>query len=728
MEQLRSTTTALSDNTAATRQLSQEARDTVESAASTIDELRRKVEGLSELDLKTRDTSAQLQTLNALAEHVTSKFKALEHQQQTIEHALVESRRVTEMVWNMDAQIVKLNEGSAMAVRVEETVARLERLHRDSAAELQEALSIRQKLTDTFETQRRDATELVQVVQRHVDHLAVNKNELDTLSERLATAQSALAGVEHRLDHVSTIDASVEGLSEKVEKISTRFSQLTAEAQVLDDKQATLGTLEQRLDQADAAAKRIGWQIDGLGERRKELDILSARFAEFDEIHGRACALTDALRTDKQQLARFVEQTASFMQDAPGITGKIEALKTSVGEVEAIALKATSMAPKVHELSDNVERLTPRLQLIEQLQERLSELHQLSGEIDGKLATQLSRRAELDSVQIACDGLSARLTDAQHAFTTLLATQTKLTAIPEQISALEAAIREPHTACKACSRTRRRSRRRNVVSSPSTTRPSVLASDLAEHIDLLRGLQTELANTAALKAQLCDELVQLQSMHRETLATTRETEHQLQQLSASCLQIEERRANVARAERIVEALEHRISELEHASSSVDTKIEAIADRERIVETVKRQVETIHAVAQRAQAELLAVADGHSHLAESRVEVQRLLTDLADISAKTADVEARGTVVNDVRRKADAVVCLLDDIRVTLDTVSEQKAMIDHVAEHLVRLDDAIAEARGTTKALQTERKLAQRIVENVRTVHARAGGEVRKVG
>ena len=95
--------------------------------------------------------------------------------------------------------------------------------------------------------------------------------------------------------------------------------------------------------------------------------------------------------------------------------------------------------------------------------------------------------------------------------------------------------------------------------------------------------------------------------------------------------------------------------------------------------------------------------------------------LADISAKTADVEARGAVVNDVRRKADAVVCLLDDIRVTLDTVSEQKAMIDHVAEHLVRLDDAIAEARGTTKALQTERKLAQRIVENIRTVHARAG-------
>ena len=81
----------------------------------------------------------------------------------------------------------------------------------------------------------------------------------------------------------------------------------------------------------------------------------------------------------------------------------------------------------------------------------------------------------------------------------------------------------------------------------------MLASDLAERIDLLRGLQTELANTAALKAQLCDELVQLQSMHREALTTTRETEHQLQQLSASCQQIEERRAHPRR--RTVEAVE-----------------------------------------------------------------------------------------------------------------------------------------------------------------------------
>jgi hypothetical protein len=47
---------------------------------------------------------------------------------------------------------------------------------------------------------------------------------------------------------------------------------------------------------------------------------------------------------------------------------------------------------------------------------------------------------------------------------------------------------------------------------------------------------------------------------------------------------------------------------------------------------------------------------------------------------------------------------------------------------LARLDGVLEEARGTTKALQAERKLAQRIVANVQNIHARAGAEIRQVG
>ena len=104
-----------------------------------------------------------------------------------------------------------------------------------------------------------------------------------------------------------------------------------------------------------------------------------------------------------------------------------------------------------------------------------------------------------------------------------------------------------------------------------------------------------------------------------------------------------------------------------------------------------------------------------------------ILSLADEEAGHLRVESE-RYADEVRRKADAVARLLDDVNVTLNVVGEQKAMIDHVGEMLGQLDGALEDARGTTKALQAERKLAQRIVAHVQNIHARAGAEIRQVG
>ncbi len=69
-----------------------------------------------------KTTEEKLTSLNALAEHVTQKAKALEGQKHTIDRAVVEANRLNEMVWSMDVQIGKLNEGLKQAARGEETI------------------------------------------------------------------------------------------------------------------------------------------------------------------------------------------------------------------------------------------------------------------------------------------------------------------------------------------------------------------------------------------------------------------------------------------------------------------------------------------------------------------------------------------------------------------------------------------------------------------------------
>ena len=82
--------------------------------------------------------------------------------------------------------------------------------------------------------------------------------------------------------------------------------------------------------------------------------------------------------------------------------------------------------------------------------------------------------------------------------------------------------------------------------------------------------------------------------------------------------------------------------------------------------------------------------------------------------------------DEVQNKANAIVHLLEDVRVNLETLGEQKALVDHVAEKVSQLDFTLQEARNTLRELQRERELAQRIEQNIRQLRATGKNESRK--
>lgn len=106
-------------------------RSTREEATNTTEAVRdveKKLGPLAELNELSKTTEERLATLNSLAEHVLQKVKVLENQKHTVEHAVVESSRLSEMVWNMDVQIGKLNEGTKLAAEADETLRRIEQV------------------------------------------------------------------------------------------------------------------------------------------------------------------------------------------------------------------------------------------------------------------------------------------------------------------------------------------------------------------------------------------------------------------------------------------------------------------------------------------------------------------------------------------------------------------------------------------------------------------------
>jgi len=59
------------------------------------------------------------------------------------------------------------------------------------------------------------------------------------------------------------------------------------------------------------------------------------------------------------------------------------------------------------------------------------------------------------------------------------------------------------------------------------------------------------------------------------------------------------------------------------------------------------------------------------------------------------------------------------VRINLETLSEQKAVVDHVSEKASQLEYMLQEARNTLRALQQERELAERIEQGIKKLRSK---------
>ena len=97
----------------------------------------------------------------------------------------------------------------------------------------------------------------------------------------------------------------------------------------------------------------------------------------------------------------------------------------------------------------------------------------------------------------------------------------------------------------------------------------------------------------------------------------------------------------------------------------------------------------------------------------------MLETAASTESKIAMIEARRRTVDEVQAKSGMIANLLSDVRINLDALTEQKAVVEHVAEQVAGIQFASQEATGVLRALQQERELAQRIAASLQQLRAR---------
>ena len=123
-------------------------------------------------------------------------------------------------------------------------------------------------------------------------------------------------------------------------------------------------------------------------------------------------------------------------------------------------------------------------------------------------------------------------------------------------------------------------------------------------------------------------------------------------------------------------VETKMSDLAQQSTDIDLKMKVLAERESVVAAVKAEVDNVHKISARSKADLKFVTDHRDDVAALSRQVQDLLAKTGETEEKIAIIEARRKTVDEVQSKTNLISNLLQDVRVNLETLGEQKAVID----------------------------------------------------
>ncbi|HTT41315.1 MAG TPA: hypothetical protein VMH32_26965 [Burkholderiales bacterium] len=723
LEDLRRTEAELRLELQGIRKSAGDARADSEGARGAVAEVEAKLESLGQLQELSKTTEQRLASLNALAEHVAHKGKALEAQKLAVERAVVEAAQLNEMVWNMDAQIAKLSAGGDQLQRTEETVARMEELAKATAEQLAAATAARDEFAREAQRLETESRSLSGAMKATLERLSFDKKEVDAFDQRLKALAKAVGETETRVQGVLAKDNELAAMQREADSLGKTFTVLTANADELGRKQSLLDSLAGQLAQVDALGKRTAVQYENLLQAQKDLEAARGELAEFHRAHAEAAQLRDKLALDRAALDAFGERTTEMLGRTPELQARLDEVLGKMALVDKGSAAAARLGELCGELDSQVSRVGARLQFVEKLEARVNGLHTVSAEVEQKLAAQLARRADMESLENLCDTLFTQVADAQQKLDGVAALQGRVLPLAAQVNSLQQTLERSQQLVEAIGIDEEVVHEQHARLAGLVEQSRALSAETAERLSQVRNVSGDLARATSLKEEVLAELARVQSAQLDAVSQTDAAEEQIERAETLAKRLEQRVAQLMHSGENIAALAGRLGELDRSAEAVERKIQSLADQDATVQAVKAEVDNIRQISGRSRADLQYVTEHRAEVAELRTKVEDLIGRLDDTDSKIVQVEARRKVVEEVQSSAEGITHMLDDIHVNLEMLSEQRAVIDDVGEKVARLEFTVQEARNTLLALQREREVAERIEQGIKALRARSSAK-----
>jgi chromosome segregation ATPase len=241
-------------------------------------------------------------------------------------------------------------------------------------------------------------------------------------------------------------------------------------------------------------------------------------------------------------------------------------------------------------------------------------------------------------------------------------------------------------------------------------------STLEHQSGRLSVLDAELGKVNETRTQWLQAVSRVEARQRDISSQSEATELQLKQLAEVSRGLEEKRNALTVTEAKLSRYEERLSSLERMLGNLDGKIDDVNSRQDSVEQVRRQVSSIFQTCERTRDDALSIMDSRKEILDAKEKLEQLLGRTVSIDEKFAALDAKQSSIDDAEYRINALNNVMADIHVNLQSFKQQKEVIDHIGDKLMRLDFALKRAEVLTKELHEERELARRIYQNIRAL------------
>ncbi|MGH9254017.1 MAG: hypothetical protein ACRD3C_05555, partial [Vicinamibacterales bacterium] len=451
LEQLRGATGQLTRDIAAIRDASREADDNAFSAAEAVKEMEGRLARIETLRELSDTIEEKLTSVNALAEHVNQKTRALEAQKHVIDRAVVETNRLNEMVWNMDTQMSKLNDWLQQAESTEEGLGNLRTSFQALLAQAGE-LGRKQASLETRQEELAQAQNMPAAAPSpDAESLRQSRSDLEDLRNEIQDFRRAYADAAQLNDRLAADRAALEAFDDRVSSLRERMPELEATMEAIlarmgqiDEgmRQATrlndvamelpnqLARVNERIQFVDVLEGRLNALQSLASEVDQKLDLQLARRAELDAL-GAQC---DGVITHMADAMQQIDALAAAQDRILPMEGQLGALQDRLeGTAEELRRSETLMASQESRL---VELADASRALAEEAAGRMRALHALteelarSGSVGDRLVDELARvqRSQRDAVA-QTESVEATVAEAIRRFDEI---EQKITALLER--------------------------------------------------------------------------------------------------------------------------------------------------------------------------------------------------------------------------------------------------------------------------------------------------------